>query len=76
MQELILTYDQIAIIFLLFEPILKKMYKMGYQFNSFSEKSFQELGESVFIENKIFKLKEALKKYSRYYGELIRLTSR
>jgi ABC-type Fe3+-hydroxamate transport system substrate-binding protein len=72
-EELILNYDKIAILYLCFEKILKKMYKLGNQFVDFNERSLEQLRESVFIENKIFKLKEALKKYSAYYREFIAL---
>jgi hypothetical protein len=30
----------VVLLLLLFEPVLKKMYKVGYQLTSFSEKGF------------------------------------
>lgn len=51
------------------------MYKVGYQLTSFEEKSFEELRQPSFVEEKVNKLGHALKKYTKYYLELTALSS-
>lgn len=69
-----LAYDKVVLLLLLMEPILKKMYKVGYHLASFEEKSFEELRQSSFVEEKINKLAHAFKKYTKYYEELTALS--
>lgn len=67
------AYDQVVLLLLLMEPVLKKMYKVGYQLTSFEEKSFEELRQPSFVEEKANILSHALKKYTKYYQELTAL---